>query len=204
MLQRGRYLPGFESMTFDTVDSTRATACNWAIFSTSCNAPREIGPISAYLRVIDCPISCSTWKNTFLTRASHLLWRASQGGSGVRTGVDDQDQPADRRRNERVRQNDRHGLLRRLGSRGEADRACFGPAHPDPQRLVIDRQLHRDRLDRLHCDGYSPWWSKTIRMAPFPDLGRIGARLALLIPDIAPSSQGKEQSPILGRFTQKW
>jgi hypothetical protein len=43
------------SMTFDAMDSSRATACNWTVFSISCNAPRKMGHISAYLRATDFP-----------------------------------------------------------------------------------------------------------------------------------------------------
>jgi hypothetical protein len=52
----------------------------------------------------------------------------------------------------------------------------------------------------LHCDEYSPWWSKTIRTARSRTSGGYGGRGFLFRSDIAPSSQGKEQSPIPGRF----
>jgi hypothetical protein len=54
----------------------------------------------------------------------------------------------------------------------------------------------------FHCAGYSPWCSKTIRTARSRTSHGYGGRPALFCSGIAPSSQGKERSPIPGRFSR--
>ena len=63
---------------------------------------------------------------------------------------------------------------------------------------LIDSFAEIDSI-AFHCDGYSSWWSKTIRTARSRTSAGYGGRERLLRSDIAPSSQGLEQSPIPGR-----